>query len=457
MKNRRFSDLVDALLSRSTVWVKPDTNELVHEMFYANTFVTVENCFVCESAVNFKLNIQLHSKIRQLILSDPYLLSDLSSLDNLRHLEIVPKATLKKSSGIVLKAINLQVLNVKLYGKMNIFQADQNGSTDFTITLATPSLKCLKADIPLKYFKFLYPNSIEYAKLISNCRAVNELENLRKLEVGKFDLLNTAIFHKLVYLKEFGFYYSTANQKANEFLNTMNRTDLKIIYRKINLNANPIADEEVSWFRSTYFNERNLKVYNKYKEFIDSNLTRYDYLYVENLDDFSIDLIRKLANIRYLHYGTREFDDHKWLNLLNKPCLQTLVIYYYIDQKHLDMLPKHCKFLTWLDIGDYENLNFLLDLYYFKKLICYKFFEFGLLKKLIDKLDDLEELRIDIGAHSYKIKIVRNDVQCWFNSELKLKESKRTFASTAGSLSNWGDIFCGDVLEHVVDEVKNCL
>ena len=206
--NQEFGELVSYLVSNRTVTVK-------HSGFYSlfdrlklfncdDVCVYYEQCLVSKSLIAFCLNRDLHSKIRRLIIHDPFLLSNSTTYENLEHLELITNSeTTTIKNDLILKAQNLRTLNVQLSGKYPDLK-----DVNFKLILISPILKYLKTDYSLVHFRFFYPKSVQLLNCTSNDSSVNQFKNLSRLVCYEFDPENVNMFNDLACLEEFSFYYT---------------------------------------------------------------------------------------------------------------------------------------------------------------------------------------------------------------------------------------------------------
>lgn len=224
--DERFSELVGYVLGRSMVWIKASEDcSSALKLFGGDEHVQVEECLVGRSIIGFKLNQDALVHIKKLIVPDPYLCNKLSTLGSLVHLEIREQGPTQSSSYVFLKALNLEVLNVKT-----------NSSRSFV--LDCPKLAKLRTNQDLGYLNVMFPSSVE----LLDCQSVGVSEitkftNLKKLVCVYFDLSGVSPgqgFEKLTRLEEVHLF--SAGQSAadaNRLINQLNndRQTLNFYYK----------------------------------------------------------------------------------------------------------------------------------------------------------------------------------------------------------------------------------
>ena len=104
-----------------------------------------------------------------------------------------------------------------------------------------------------------------------------------------------------------------------------------------------------------------------------------------------------------------------------------------------------CRQLTKLEIHHFDNLNFVLKLHDLIFFFSNQFFEFNLLKLMLNRLRKLWMIRVNF----YVIEIAGERVRCKLdrNSSLSvLEEPKSTFLQIIASINDWTRLFTLDDL-----------
>lgn len=436
--DERFKNAVDSVIGHSLVWLKEEEDYSASvKLFGTDENAQVDECLVCRSVVGFKLDQEARLHIKKLIVPDPFLVcKNLSTLQSLEHLEI--KSTKAQNTGsILLKFENLRILNIELpsFEGRPIFILD------------CPNLTCLKINIDMSRLNVMIPSSIQTLDCKAVGSKITEFANLKKLVLNDFTLWYSCV-EKLKYLKEIHLgdpsFHQRLFREANRFFNQLNGAqNVNIYYKGINIQADPLLNNDVlsitDWLTSS-----GLDVYAHFLDFIKGDLLQPE-LQIDALDSRNCEVLLKLTNLRYIQVTGEVKDRAKWVALLKASKIEELKLMSRIDQDLLDLIPRCCaKSLVHLELVEFDNLQFCLDLKHLSTLKTSKLFDFDLFKRLMLP----RSMRLFKFADKHKIEIASGRVKCYFDDAVVLDETVDTFwLNKFRFVSDWTNLFHGDLLE----------
>lgn len=402
----------------------------VHQLFDSGVIIDFEDCLIGKSFINFHINQKIHHKINKLILLDPNKLSNLIGFHNLVYLEIILTSYTDKRNETILKMDNLRAFS---------FVNRKGSSLNFILDL--PKLRCLKVNVSLINFKFMYPNTIEELSCINN-HSIEQFENLRIINCISLDIYGELTgIRQFKFLEKFHFLSLSArtNQNSvNQFFETDNE-NLVVSYKSFNLIAEPLSNPLILNISMKNLNDFNLEIYDRHLNQLVHPLVQTE-LKIENLDERSLDILRKLVYLETLIITGEINNENKWISILTSRFLTDLQLKCRINQNLLEIIPLFCKHLTKLEIRYFDGIpNWIFELTNLTTLVSNFFFEFKLLKLLLIKLKKLKHIKIVFC----NFEISTDRVMCRFNYEdsFYLDEDKQVFIQILDSVNEWSKIF----------------
>ena len=385
---------------------------------------------VTKSLIRFRMSSDIHLAIKRLVLCAPLRLYNLKSFDNLTDLRIMSTTSLKLPNPFIISLKNLVD-----------FEANFS-HPDVRIVLEAPKLARFFVSFRLEQLKILHPRSVKTAYSMRLCPTVKQMVNLETLETCHFAISDAGyLFGDLKQLKKFGFFVREDNLNViNEHLRSaqLSNPNLRIFYRRIDINANPMQNAELDRAPINCLNDQSLVIYQKYADAFDENLNlNQSVLWVQDFQRLSVELIRKLTLLDLQVLGEIT-DDEKWRELLKRPYLNRLTIRSSVKEEQLNMIPEHCPFVNFVGITSFEGGDWLLRLKYLQGLSTTVLFDFELLKKLIRQNCYLKYIR---ASESYVIRIENGVVECITNGEIVLREPRPVFLQTIELVDVWSELF----------------
>ena len=439
--NKRFNYLILELIKSKFILIKDDKEEIpmVYKLFdlqnYGHSdssydsgdFLNAKDCLIGRSMINLNLNTDLHGKLSKLIIFNSLKLSDLSKFANLIHLELNSDIKTAKLNKLILKLDQLKILNF-----------NDRPTYRTTIILDTPKLKALKVNTPLSNLKIMYPSSIEILICLSNI-LIDQFVNLKVLECSCVYLNDNSV-KKLKNLETFSFNEYRGDVLISTFLDHFIDNNVAIFYKNIGYDANPFEIDGLSIVSSVKLNDFSLEIYERCIDFLGGSLPQIE-LEISNLGARSLPIIKRLINLKSLIITDAFEDKTRWIQILKAPMLNELKIKCHINQSMLDEIPKYCKVLTSLEIHNFDNLNFILNLKYLKIFKPKQFFDFNLLSCILCKLANLKLISINF----FNLEIANNRISCKFDNEIErfstIDEPKNVFVQMARLINNWEALF----------------
>ena len=400
-------------------------NESFGQSYFSNEYL------VSKSLIRFRLNSDMHLAIKRLVLYNPLRFYHLKSFDNLTSLNI--------ESYTIFKGPNRIMISLKNLVDFEALISDNDG--EFTFVLETPKLAKFFVNFDLDQLQILHPRSVKTAYSPTLDESVKQMVNLETLETfhyGIHDIHN--LFGDLKRLKKFVFFEREENLNViNEhfrFVQLAN-PNLKIFYKEIDINANPMQDTQLTRTSDRYLDDESLVIYQKYVDACDENLNHGE-LRIEDFQNLSVELVRKLGLLKDLQVLGEITDDEKWRELLKRPHLNRLTIRSSVKEEQLNMIPEHCPFANFVQITSFDGGDWLLRLKYLQELKTDVLFDFELLKKLIRQNCYLKLIKV---SASYRINIENGVVECTTKGEIVLREPRPVFLQTINLVDVWSDLF----------------
>lgn len=252
---------------------------------------------ICNSTICFRMNTDLHCSIRDMILFHPFVLFSLTNFDNLQNLKIMLSSSFRKSKPSIFKLQNLKFLSLNANSTQEVNQTLYYSQD---ITLETPNLTKLKTNIDLNCFTIIHPRSIRMLLCRRTSSAIKSMTNLEELNCFCFDIVDDLLAHLknlkfLIFFQWIGHLPSTIQYIE---YNLSTNSNLKVYYKRIDFNQNPMKDDELLQTSNEYLDDQSLQVYTKFVDSIKETLNQIR-LEIRQLENVSIEIIRLLKGKLY--------------------------------------------------------------------------------------------------------------------------------------------------------------
>ena len=268
---------------------------------------------------------------------------------------------------------------------------------------------------------------------------ISRFANLEELDCCNFNY--PLIFSHLKSLRKINMCAAEANH--NEYFQTklLEIDGLKIRYKNVDLTSDPMNDDQMVSVDYIVIGSTDLQIYMRYIDFIDGLIASE--LSIEEFDNLSLELIRKLKNLNSLCISNCVNDETKWIELLStSKSLNEISIDGAIDLKYLNLIPKYCRSLHFIDIDGVDFGDWILELKYLKEFCANQLFDFSFFKKMIKRLYYLKKIRSD----TYKIESMNGIVTCSVNGKIILSERAHVFKPAIDLMHFWNDLFSLDYI-----------
>ena len=434
--NQRFGLLVQTVLRLGVVLIR-DTNDempIVCRPFGQSEPVRVSDFLVGRSIINFKINDDVHQQLTKLVLYNPRKLFNMIGFERLVSLEIQLKSNTPTTKPIKLV--------FKLDNLRRFIYVDKTAS-NLRFIMDAAKLTHLKVNVSLSCFKIMYPRSIEELHCLSNI-SIEPFVNVRTIHCKHLYYDRDRSLKTLRSLKRFFFYmpHDGVNQVAVlQYFSTSENPALAVYYRSIHFDADPhpLRSDDVLSLSLQRLKDDGLQTYEANLEHLGEHLTQSE-LELGNLDERSMAIIQRLANLTVLTLNNEVRNEEKFVEILRSPMLSELQLRCMIPQELLDQIPEHCRHLTKLEISYFEDVNFILELHELTSFSTNQFFDFRLLGVILNRMRKLRTIR----AHFYVIEITGDRVRCRLdtNSVLYVLDERRdTFVQMIASIDDWTALF----------------
>ena len=421
--NERWLDLVGDII-KSKIVVLNGRDDDYCQSFHCNQFK------VCKSTISFRLDKDLRTKIKRLVLFNPFILFDLQNLDNLVELTIQSTVDYCNASNrVIFKLKNLQ--SVDLYF---------HKATGTQFILETPNLTRLLTSREVDHLssiELLHPQSIKMVQCHkATVDKISRFTNLQELDCTIFNY--AMIFNHLKSLRKINMYEDRANNNAYFQTKLLEIDGLKISYKNVDLTSDPMNDVQMVSAYYSMIDSTDLQSYMEYVDFIADGLIASE-LSIGEFDNLSLELIRKLKNLNRLTISCCVNDETKWIELLSaSKLLNDITIDSAVDLKYLNLIPEYCESLYHLEINEVDFGDWILELKYLKKFWTAQLFDFSFFKKMIKRLFYLKKVNFAI---IYKIESTNGIVTCSVNDKIISLERKPAFKHTIDLMHFWSDLF----------------
>lgn len=437
--NKRFRSAVQRMVRHRVVLIKDTREEMpsVYRPFGQDKPARVSRFLIGQSMINFKMNAEhAHRHLTRLVFYNPRKLFNLTTFDSLISLEIQ------------LISHSLAIRPIKYIFKLHRLQRfvyNDQSSLNQRFVLDTPQLTHLSVNVSLSYFKIMHQNTIEELHCQSNI-SIESFVNVRTIHCQSLYYDTDRSLRALRSLESFFFYALQVVDLIGitEYFNTSENRQLAVYYRSIHFGADPLRSENILSLPLVRLKDHHLETYEANLGHVSEHLMQSE-LELSSLNDRSIAIIRKLTNLTALALTGEVRSESKWSAILRSPMLTDLQLKCFVPQTLLDRIPMRCRQLTKLEIHHFDNLNFVLKLHDLSFLFSNQFFEFNLLKLMLNRLRKLWMIRVNF----YVIEIAGERVRCKLdrNSSLSvLEEPKSTFLQIIASINDWTRLFTLDDL-----------
>ena len=431
--NEQWLDLLGDII-KSKIVVLNGRNKDYFQSFHCNQFK------VCKSTIAFRKDEDLRVKIKRLVLFNPFMIFDLQNLDSLLELTILSTVDYCNASNhVIFKLKNLQSVDLNFHK-----------ATGTEFILETPNLTRLLTSSTVDHLssiKPLHPHSIKMVRChTATADKISRFINLEELDCCIFNYQYQVVFSNLKSLRKINMCVDQTSSNTYFQTKLLEIDGLKIRYKNVDLTSDPMNNYQMVSVQHAVIYSADLQIYMGYIDFIDSLIASK--LVIGELDNVSLELIRKLKNLKTLAVSGCVNDETKWIELLSaSKSLNEIIINSAVDLKYLNLIPKYCESLYNLEISGVDCGDWILELKYLKQLKTARLFDFSLFKTMTKRLYYLKKIQ---SAGIYKIESTNGIVTCYVNDKIISNEPGHVFKHTIYLMHFWSDLFSMDYVKPII-------
>lgn len=277
----KIENLVNERIANRPLWIKKlDDDSCYLKLFCVKKVLELKELNVSRSLLQFKIDTNVHSLIKKLIIYNPFVLEHIK-LDQLVHLEIKNEKYVSKgqnddddeeydeddyssicSDGCRKKIPNLN-LNFKNLRTLNIDIFCKN----FLLLIESPALLQLRSK-SLNNVRLVNPKTVKTLSTLSPVQEISDFRNLSKLFIYRsYDNNKWNLIKSLSKLRELQIYYisnfelSTLRNQKNELNNK-----LKIYLKNIDIDSDNFEFDLVKKLDSSTIDTYEIETYTRFAD-----------------------------------------------------------------------------------------------------------------------------------------------------------------------------------------------
>ena len=429
---KKWNFIVCKLVESRVVWIKKYDDNTTHLKItnFNQAFNNNTHCLSSNSLLKFRLNKELHCRIRQLITYDPFVLIDLQ-LPCLIHLEIKKCGYSLKAKSNVQDTINLKFKNLK--------RLILNLRNRIKFQIESPELFLLKTTLDLKLVQVDF-KTIKLLDCAQLSTSMLQYKNLLYLIVQNYgsEKFNYNLLEKFKKLKEI--YLSEINIKLFTRLMGQRRelnSNIKIYLNSIDVDMNEFNYARV--YNLIYgLNVKDYAFYQENVNHLKGELTQ-SFFSINDTLNVNTNCFSRLVNVRMLFVNSHRISLNNWIKLLKSLKLEVIDISVNLNQIYLDQIAKCSPNLKSIAIKNYENLNFLFNLKSLESIRLQEVVSIDLFKQFINSFQFIK--LISIGC-LYQFKIDKHLIALKHEDKIIFKESRSIFLNyIISQVDSWTALF----------------
>lgn len=436
---KRWSKLACDLTEEKVVVMKKygDCNKRPMKLFSIPKLITGECMLISYSLVKFRLDKELHKRIKRLVTYNPFILSENLKFDNLINLEVSNSCNCHIEGQNEFNSIEINLKNLKY---LNL---DLHAHCTFKIT--APNLLAAKFTFNFQLVTLVNSKYLKYLHCYKITTQVSLLKNLKWLSIEdlNYDKVTFNLFKRLPKIKKI-YLYNVNKKSFDKLMNHKEEQKSKatIYMNGLNVSMHNFQFDYVSRLKE-FFDETKYAFYKKNEQHLGGELIQKA-LRIQNNLNVEMDLFVKFTNIKILNVATHQISFNNWIKILKTLNLNKLFIHAVLSQNYLNQIPKYCTHLRWLSVEDYDNMDFILSCKYLENLEFLNPPSIQEFNQLIDNLKFIHKITFEIYAN-YSLTFDKRSVVLYFGRRVLLKESRELFINyTLKMIDSWTTLFSQD-------------